>query len=180
MFCRSLLPTCTSWIRTCGQSLRIRAFHWLNCALELDRAIGNLSGDRPAVVPVETFVPPAVEDAEINSAVRRAFHSTGAARFHRSQRIVQPKIDTLHQAAGDVAVVILKEHNAIFESGFSAESINFMDESATAFIAGMRFARKNKLDRPGGVVEQSLQSLFVAKQKRAAFVGREPPRKTDG
>src|SRR4029077_13867082 len=98
----------------------------------------------------------------------------------RSQRIVQPEIDTLHQAAGDVAVVILQEDDAVFESGFAAESINFLDEGAAAFIAGMRFACENKLDRPGGVVEQPLQSLFVAKQQRAAFVGREPPRKTDG
>ena len=125
----------------------------VHCALELDRAIANLGRNCPTVISVKAFVPPAVEHAEINSAVRRAFHSTGAARFHRSQRIVQPEVDTLHQTACDVAVVIFQEHHAIFESGFAAESINFLDKRATAFIAGMRFAGENKLDRPGGVVE---------------------------
>ena len=43
----------------------------------------------------------------------------------------------------------------------------------------MRFARENELHRPRRVVEQLLQSLFVAEQKRAAFVSGETPRKSD-
>src|SRR5205085_11150264 len=83
----------------------------IDSALEFNRAIVNLSGDRPAVYSVETFMPPTVEHAEINSAVRRAFHSAGAARFHRPQWIVQPKIDTLHQPPCDVAIVILEKND---------------------------------------------------------------------
>src|SRR5439155_16909813 len=85
----------------------------------------------------------------------------------------------LHETARDVAVVILEEHDSIFESGFAAELVNFLDESAPAFIARMRFAGKYELHRTRGVVEQPFQSLFIAKQKRAAFVGREPSRETD-
>ena len=43
----------------------------------------------------------------------------------------------------------------------------------------MRFAGENELDRARRVVEQTLEPFLVAKQKRAAFVGREPARKTD-
>src|SRR5260370_24064521 len=60
----------------------------INGALEFNRSITNLSRDRPAVISVESFTPPAVEHARINSAVRRTFHSTGAARLHWPERIV--------------------------------------------------------------------------------------------
>src|SRR5437016_9875935 len=49
----------------------------------------------PYTTLFRSFMPPAVENTEIDSAVRRAFHSARAARFHRPQRSVQPKIDTL-------------------------------------------------------------------------------------
>ncbi len=44
----------------------------------------------------------------------------------------------------------------------------------------MRFAGENELHRPGGIVQQFVQAIFVAEKKRAAFVGRETSRKTDG
>src|SRR5207248_3513973 len=117
--------------------------------------------------------------AEINSAVRGAFHSTCATRFHRPQRSVQPKINPLHEAPSDVTVVIFQKHNPVFESCFVAESVNFLNQRAAAFIARMRFAGENKLHRSRSIVEQSLQALFITKQERAAFVSREPSRKTD-
>ena len=43
----------------------------------------------------------------------------------------------------------------------------------------MRFAGENELHRPRGVVEQTVQPLLVAEQKRAAFVGGETARETD-
>src|SRR5207237_4577090 len=45
----------------------------INGALEFNRSITNLSRDRPAVISVESFTPPAVEHAQINSAVRAPF-----------------------------------------------------------------------------------------------------------
>src|SRR4029077_6219832 len=125
------------------------------------------------VVAIKAFVPPAIEHAEINSAVRRAFHSAGAARFHRPERIVQPKIDTLHESARDVAVVVLEKHGPVLKSGFAAEFVNFLDQRAPTFIARMRFAGKDELHRARGVVEQSPETFFIAEQERTAFVSSE-------
>ena len=49
--------------------------------LKFGGAIVDLGADGPAVVAVVTFAPPAIEHAQIDSAIRRRFHSAGAARF---------------------------------------------------------------------------------------------------
>ena len=87
-------------------------------ALELDGPILDFRADRPAVVAVVAFAPPAIEHAQIQPAVRRQFHSARAAGFQRTQRIVQPKIDALNQAARNVGIVIFDEDDAVFETGF--------------------------------------------------------------
>ena len=77
--------------------------------LEFGCAVVDLRANGPAVVAVVAFAPPAIEHAQINPAIRCAFHSARAARFQRTQRMVQPKIDSLHEPARDVAVVVLDE-----------------------------------------------------------------------
>ena len=44
----------------------------------------------------------------------------------------------------------------------------------------MRFAGENELNRSGGIVQQFVQAILIGEQQRAAFVGRETPRETDG
>ena len=70
--------------------------------------------------------------------------------------MVQPKIDSLHEAARDVAVVVFQKDDAIFQAGFAAEFVHFLDERLARFIARMRFAGENELHRASGVVHQSL------------------------
>src|SRR6266496_3117711 len=94
--------------------------------------------------------------------------------------MVQPKIDALHKAAGNVAVVVLQENDAIFQPGFTAESVNFLYKRLACFVARMRFAGENELHWPRSIIHQSLQSLLVTEQKRAALVSGETARKSDG
>src|SRR5207249_6201455 len=63
--------------------------------LKFRGAIVDLSANGPAIAAVVPFAPPAIEDAQIDSAIRRSLHSTGSARLERTQRMVQPKIDII-------------------------------------------------------------------------------------
>src|SRR5205823_9704872 len=109
----------------------------VDLALEIDGAALDFAADRPAVVAVETFAPPAVEHAEIQTAVRRQFHSAGAAGLERAERIVQPEINTLDQPARDVGVVILHEHHAVFETVLPAELVNLLNKRLATLILRM-------------------------------------------
>src|SRR5205814_1740781 len=106
--------------------------------------------------------------------------STGAARFQRTQWIVQRKIDGLHQSPRDVSVVVLDEADPIIETGFARELVNFLDQGSATLVARMRFAGENELNRPGGIVQQFVQAILVGEKERAAFVGSETSRKSDG
>src|SRR5436190_16096973 len=159
------------------QLIKAAGIHFV---LELDSAIFDLGADGPAVVPIIAFAPPTIEHTEVEAAIRRRFHSAGAACFQRTQWIVQPKIDGLHQAPRNVSVVILDEDDAIIETGFAREFVNFLDQGFAAFVAWMRFAGENELNGSGGIVQQFVQAIFIGEEKRAAFVGSETSRKSDG
>src|SRR5256885_14722336 len=121
-----------------------------------------ISPDRPAVIAVVPFTPPTIEYAEVDPAIRRQFHSACAARFKRAKWMIQPKIDPLHETTRDVTVVILQKDNAVLETGFAAEFVNFLDERLARFVAWMRLACEDKLDRPCCIVEQSLEPFLIA------------------
>ena len=70
--------------------------------------------------------------------------------------MVQPKIDSLHEAAGNVAIVVFQKDYAIFQAGFATELVNFLDKGLACFIARMRFACENELHRARAIVRQSL------------------------
>ena len=131
--------------------------------LKLDRAVVDLGANRPAVVAIVTFAPPAIENAEVDPGVRRQFHSTRAARFQRAQRMVEPQINPLHETAGDVTVVVFDKDDAVPEACFATEFVDLLDERLAGFIARMGFARENKLHGPRRVVEQSMQPFLVVK-----------------
>ena len=93
--------------------------------------------------------------------------------------MVQPKIDPLHETAGNVTIVIFDEDETVLETGLAAEFVNLLDERFAGFVAWMRLTGENKLHRARRVVEQSMQSFLVAEQKRAAFVGGKAAREPD-
>src|SRR5574338_1557293 len=92
--------------------------------------------------------------------------------------MIQPKIDTLHEPARNVTVVVLDKNDASLQTGFAAEFVNFLDQRIACFIAWMRLASENELHRPSGIVHQAFQSFLVAEQKCAALVSGESPRET--
>ena len=147
--------------------------------MEIDYAAGDLGANRPTIVAIVTFAPPAIEHAQIQAAVWRQFHSARAARFQRTQRIVQPKIDALHEPSRDVGVVVLHENHPVLEPALAAEFVNLLDERLAAFILRMRFACENELHRARLIVEQTLETLLIAEEQRTTFVGGETAREPD-
>src|SRR5204863_6033766 len=124
------------------QLIKAAGIHFV---LKLDGAVFNFRADGPAVVPIIAFAPPTIEHTKVEAAIGRRFHSTGAARFQRTQWIVQPKIDGLHQSPRDVSVVVLDEDDPIIETGFARELVNFLDQGFATLVARMRFAGENEL-----------------------------------
>ena len=84
--------------------------------LKFDRAVVDLGADGPAVVAVVTLAPPAIEHAQVQARrSARSFIPLVPLASSGRKRMIQPKIDTLHEAARDVAVVIFQKHDAVFE-----------------------------------------------------------------
>ena len=65
--------------------------------------------DRPAVVAVVAFGPPAVEHREVDHAVDARLHSRGARRLQRVDRVVEPHVDAGDEPAREPQVVALEE-----------------------------------------------------------------------
>src|ERR1043166_9802209 len=147
--------------------------------LEFRRAVIDFGADAPAIASIEAFTPPAIEHTQVYASVRRRFHSAGATCFQRTQRMVQPKVDTLYEAARNIAVVVLYENNGGFPTWFTAEFVNLLDQRFACLITRMRFPSKNELHRAGRIVDQAFQSFLIAEQKCAALISSEPPRKTN-
>src|SRR5262249_4803543 len=143
-------------------------------------AIIYFGANCPTVASVEAFAPPAVEHAQVNPAVGRRFHPAGAACFQRTQRMVEPKIDSLPKAPRDVAIVVLNENYPRFQTWFATKFVNLLDQCFACFIAWMGFACKDELHWARRIVYQTFQPFLVGKQQCAALVSRKASRETDG
>ena len=126
------------------------------------------------------LIPPAVEDAQVDGAVGERLHAAGAAGFVRPQRRVEPDVHALNQVARDAYVVIFQEHHAPAELRFAHERDDLLDERLAGVVERMRFARKNDLHRPFGIVQNSGQPRFVPEEQRGALIGRETAREAYG
>src|SRR5690606_19276104 len=88
--------------------------------LERVAAILVLDVDRrnaPAVVLGPAFRPPAIEHAQVETAVERRLDAGRAARLERGDGIVEPHVDAGYEPAPELHVVVLEEHDAADEFG---------------------------------------------------------------
>src|ERR1043166_926334 len=67
--------------------------------------------NRPTIVARIAFAPPAVEDAQVQTAITGGFHTTGPRRFQRPARCIQPETHTLHQVASNVHILVFLTTN---------------------------------------------------------------------
>ncbi len=138
------------------------------------------AADGPAVGAVPAFVPPAVEDRDVDDAVGGRLHAARAGRFERPARVVQPDVDALHEVARDAHVVVLEDEGTAGQPGRLRALEDVADDALPGPIGGMRLAREDDLDRALLVPQQPRQPLLVAEQERRSLVGREAAGEADG
>jgi len=83
--------------------------------------------DSPAVAPVVTLPPPAVQNAQIKAAMAGGFHAARAGSLERPARVIQPNVAAGHHLPRDVHVVILEEHQMPAQLGVVAHMDDFLD-----------------------------------------------------
>src|SRR5271165_4417996 len=132
--------------------------------------------DGPAHLPrilriVPHLVPPAVGHAQVEYAVGRGLHAAGAAGFVRTQRCIQPEIDTLHQIARHRHIVVREEDNAAAEFWITAHLGDATNHFFAGIILGVRLAGKDDLQRTLVVGEHAPQAIEVAEDERGPLVG---------
>src|SRR5207253_1136884 len=106
--------------------------------------------------------PPAVKDAQVQSAIAADFHAAGSRRFQRAARVVQPYVDALHEIAGDVHVVIFEEHNAAAKFRTPSDVQNLGDQFFAAMVARVCLAGEDELHRTLFVIENGGEAIQIA------------------
>ena len=148
--------------------------------LFLDVVGMRVVADGEAVLAVEAFAPPTVEDAEVQAAVAARLHAAGAARFERAARVVQPDIAAAHHLARDMDIVILDEDQFALHLAILAEVNDLLDELLALVVARMRLAGEDELQRTLLVMRQLHDVLELLEDERRALVGGEAAGEPDG
>jgi hypothetical protein len=107
-----------------------------------------------AVGAVVTFAPPAVHDAQVQTAVAARLLPAGAGGFQGPARIVEPDVAAGNHRARHVNVVVFDEHHVALEFAVFAQVNDALDVALAVVVARMGLAGKNELHRPAAVVEQ--------------------------
>ena len=77
----------------------------------------GIVADGEPVGSVVAFAPPAIKDAEVETAVAASFLAAGAGCLEGAARVVQPYITTRNHLASHVHVVVLDEHKVPLQFG---------------------------------------------------------------
>ena len=112
-------PVRVAGIKARNDFLRQNAIKILAVALilKLNGVRMGIVADGEAVGSVVAFAPPAIEDAEIQTAVAAGFLPAGAGCLEWPAWVVQPYITTRNHLASHVHVVVLDEHQVPFQLG---------------------------------------------------------------
>src|SRR5581483_11314144 len=116
---------------------RLEKIRAVLAVLFLHRIRVRVFADRETVRAVVAFAPPAVEDAEVQTAVAAGFHAARAGGFERTPRIVQPDVAAGNHLARDVDVVVLDEHETALEVAVFAEVNDVLNVALAVVVARM-------------------------------------------
>ena len=142
--------------------------------------VGLAAADGPAVVAGPALVPPAVEHADVDDAVRGRLHAGRAGRLERPARVVEPHVDALDEEPGDPDVVVLEDEHATPELGAARPAEDVLDDALAGPVRGVRLAGEDDLHRPLLVPQEPREPVEVGEQQGRPLVGREPTREADG
>ena len=117
--------------------------------------------ERPSGTFAVTFVPPAVEYAEVDNTVHQRLLAGGTGGFERTSRSVHPDVYTRNKAACKLHVVVVKEENLTHELGTLRDVVNLLDESLACTVSGVSLTGKEELNGVVGVVHNLRQAVEV-------------------
>src|SRR6185369_2103761 len=103
--------------------------------------------DGPTIVAVIAFVPPAIQDADIQRAIHACFLAARSASLEWRSRIVHPNIDALSKEMRGMNLIVLDERNVSGHAVVGGQRIDLMDEMLSMFVRWMRFSCEDNLDR---------------------------------
>jgi hypothetical protein len=105
------------------------------------------------ILAIVGFVPPAIENREIQTPVQNDLLTAGAASLQWSSRGVQPHVHSLDKVAGDVVIVVLDENDPPPVGGVDAISRDPLQEQLALAVPRVSLAGEDNLDRSSRVYQ---------------------------
>ena len=143
--------------------------------------VGTLVGEGPSGLLVEAvaFVPPAVEDAEVEHAVHLGLLARCAGGLEGTCGGVEPNVNAGNEALGDNHVVVLQEDDLAQELGHARDFDDALDEALAGAVGGVGLAREDELHGELLVVDDACETVKVGEEEVCALVGCEAACETD-
>src|SRR6267143_4178702 len=104
----------------------------------------SIFADGKAIGAVVTFTPPAIEDAEIETAMAASFHAAGARGLQRTARRIEPDITTGDHLPRHVHIIILNKNEVPLKIAVFPEVNDVLDITFAIVVARVRLAGENK------------------------------------
>ena len=120
---------------------------------------GALVGECPTSTLAVAFVPPSIEDGEVEDAVHLGLFARSTRGFEGARRCVHPDVYAGDEFAGQAHVVVLQEDDLTKELRTTADLEDVLDESLATTIGRVRLTGEEELYRVLGVVDDALQTL---------------------
>ena len=136
--------------------------------------------DGPAAFRPVGFIPPAVQDGEIQDPVDGRLHAAGSAGLQGAPRRVQPEVASRDQVAGHGHVVVFQKDDLAAYPGITGEMDDLFYDLLPFYIMGMGFAGKYQLNWALIVRKQPDQSVRILQEGVCPFIGGKTPGKADG
>ena len=124
------------------------------------------------------FVPPSIENREVQYTVHLGFFAGCTGSLERTGRRVQPDVDTGNKTFCNNHIVILEEDNLAEEFRATADFNNTLNQILTGAVGGVCFAGKNKLYGELRIVYNLGKTVQIGEQQVRAFVCGEAACKT--
>ena len=132
--------------------------------------------DTPAVLPVITFTPPAIQHTEVDRAIQAGFLARGATGFQRIFRCIEPHIHARHHMPCQGHIIALQQQDFADKIGVHGVVVNHLDQVLPGLVVGMGLTGKHDHHRALRVIEQPRQAIRFGKQHKGSLIGSKTPR----
>ena len=120
--------------------------------------------------------PPTIEDGAVWDTIHGCFHAGCSRRFHGTNWIVEPYVNTTCHHQSGVHIVIFDESNRNFVSDLFGRIEDISNQLFSSLISWMCFSREDKLNFSSTNLAQTLQIL---EHKICSLVGCKPTSKSN-